>query len=84
MLDEKILELKRELALYEAIRKDFVHDGVRLMGVRVDAVYDTFCRMHPDIEVSRQKFSRIVGATLGVKSVQAYVDGVRGSFYDVR
>ena len=89
MIQEKIAQLQCQLAdiqcqmtLYEAMRTDYVVGKVPVCNIRTDAVYEDFCRRHPDITVSQQKFTRILRESLGLKTVQGWVDGVRGSFYE--
>ena len=82
MIEDKIAELDRERTLLQAIYQDFVADGVLVVNMRTDAVYEMFCKRHPDIVIARNKFTRAVCRELGLKSKQAWLDGVRGSFYE--
>ena len=91
MYQEKIDKLKcdiatiqKELDLYTAIQEDFCVKGMPIINVRTDAVYDMFRQNHPDIDVSQHRFSRILCDGLGLKSVQGWLDGKRGSFYERR
>ena len=82
MLEDKIAQLNLEKALYDAIYQDYVVQGIRVQGVRTDAEYEMFCQRHPDINISRHRFTRMMCRELGLKSKQSWLDGVRGSFYE--
>ena len=82
MILEKIAELQQDLALYEAIRDDYVVGHVPVCNIRTDAVHEDFCARHPEINVSQQRFTRILCDELDLKSVQGWLNGVRGSFYE--
>lgn len=82
MLQDKVNELKEELKLYEALIDDYVVKRIPVTNVMTDAVYNQFCRMHPEVDVSQRKFTRLLCEELGLKSVQSRLDGRRGSFYE--
>jgi hypothetical protein len=81
-LQDQIARLQAELKLYEAIRDDYVFGCVPVCRIRTDNVYKYFCERHPDVSVSQRKFSAVICKELGLKSVQSWLDGVRGSFYE--
>ena len=82
MIQERIAELRQDLMLYEAIYDDYIVEMVPVCNIRTDAVYEDFCRRHPEIVISQSRFSRILCKELGLKSVQCWLNGKRGSFYD--
>ncbi len=82
MISAKIAELQAELKLYEAIREDYYVMKMPVVNVRVDSVYRQFCDRHPDVSVSQRKFSAIICKEFDLKSVQSWLDGKRGSFYE--
>lgn len=81
-LQEQIQWLQAELDFYNAMYDDFVVGNHTFINVRTDHIYKMFCERHPDIKVSQQKFSRTLCAEFDVKSVQSFLDGKRGSFYE--
>lgn len=82
MLADKIAQIEREVALLEAIRQDFAMEKIPVTNMRTDAVYAMFRERHPDVEVTQRRFTRILAQELGLKSKQAWLDGVRGYFYE--
>lgn len=82
MVDNKIAELKQELALYVAIQNDYITQGIPVDGIRADAVYKQFCDRHAEVVVSQQRFTRILCKELGMATKQGSLDGVRGYFYE--
>lgn len=82
MIADKIAEVRNELALLEAIHEDFIVKGYPIMNMRTDAVYEMFCRWHPDIVVSKRRFTQMIVRETGLKPKQAFVDGTRGYFYE--
>ena len=81
-LECQLTDIQCQMRLYNAIHQDYVIGHEPAINIRTDAVYEFFCERHPEIEVSQQKFTRILRETLNLKTVQGWVDGKRGSFYD--
>lgn len=81
-LTQECDDVKKELALYTAIQEDYCVAHMPVVGIRTDAVYDMFKQRHPDVEVSQHRFTRLLCDGLGLKSVQGWLDGKRGSFYE--
>ena len=82
MIADKIGEVKKELALLEAVQQDFVVNKFPVINMRTDAVYEMFCQRHPDVEVSQRRFTWLLTKELGFHSKQSWLDGMRGSFYE--
>jgi hypothetical protein len=82
MIAERIAELKRELALYEAIHDDYVVAAYCVRHLSTDAVFRAFCQRHLDVNTDQVTFTRIMCKEFNLKSVQGSLDGVRGYFYD--
>ena len=79
MIDDRISTMKAEIALLETIKEVQVKSVV---NVRTDVVFDNFVAAHPDVNITRKRFSRLVCAELGLKVVQATIDGRRCYIYE--
>ena len=82
MLSERIAELERELQTLKYIKEDYIQNGYPVCNLRTDAVYMDFCNRHPDAEISKRKFTVVLCREMGLKTVQSWLDGERGYFYE--
>ena len=82
MIKDKIEEYEQNLSMYKALYMDYVVKNIPVLGIQTDAVYGDFCSRHPDVKISQRKFTRLLCEEFRLTSVQGWLNGKRGSFYE--